>query len=293
MSDHSDTKRFPLTVVRIPIKEASRDEVLTSPQWFDVLDSILAEPNRRFIINAWEVDDSKLDLLIGWKADTGPSAAFLSSGPNLEQLLAPIHPFRLSEVPQVINMHREDTRMGCMLLECAKFGGSAKLGLPDRIMEVMLVRGPEKSVEPAMKDIEESLNGYSHYQRLCSGWKHAAPGYPFNGITFLFREDDNKQGDKEIDHDGAADTQEARFALFMRWSGRTERSLFQDPAVLSSGNVPPEEAYGNRYWEDNVATKLRSLIEQGASVSSWDYMDATISRSRERKLTISRKDKIW
>lgn len=52
MSESLEQNRYPLTIIRLPIKEATREQVFNSSQWFDVLEAIVDYPNWRFLLIA-------------------------------------------------------------------------------------------------------------------------------------------------------------------------------------------------------------------------------------------------
>lgn len=283
MSESPEQKRFPITIIRLPTKEATREQVFTSPQWLDVLEAIVNHPNWRFLLNAQETGSSKLDVLIGWKANTDHPASFLLQDETLDTLLSPIYEFCGSDKPQIINLYRLDKAMDCYALRVERPRGE------HRIMEALTVRGPSENVEQTMAEIQDALARYTNRQSNSIGcWDHGYRKHALCITPYTFKEVDGTTADSEHSDGQVAIT------LFIHWSDLLGRSEFQNPEI--EDRAVPESARKylcGDFWETCVAARLRALEEKGASITSWDYENVKVGVSRDGEATTRRRDRIW
>lgn len=279
MGRASVPSKYCLTILRLPVQEATREQVFNSPQWFDVLEAILRYSNWRFTFVAQEVNSTKLDVFIGWKFNTDPPVIFTeqdSSG--LDSLLSPLQYSCSPDKPQVINLFSLAEKMGCYDLRVEKIKSE------DRIIEALTVHGPAEIMERNILEIKEVLTGYINQRRISIGManyryrKHALKARPL-----LFRELQTSTPESAIG-----------VTLFIERYDQEGRSNFHDPKVPDLQIPRSARKYlRSDFWETRVAPRLKELADQGASVISWDCERAKIAVGRDGHVTTLRRDKIW
>ncbi|KAK7430502.1 hypothetical protein QQZ08_003021 [Neonectria magnoliae] len=280
-----------VSMVRLPFKPSARDKVDVSPEWYETMAKITKEPNFRYVARGEGVDDTcDVMLMVGWIDGARPSAAFVPAGTStagsdstpagssgLDTILAPLQPF-LSERPRVTTLSHRRNGASPNFLTTA-FRGT----LMEPMKEVLMVRGRASRVEPVMKAIATAFREYTDYREGAT-FSGGSRNYLFNG-AILASLDDTYGSSRE--HDAPAS-----FALILTWSNREGRTKFQDPTLpdltLTPGMRPSEP-----FWQEKVAKPLQALVEQGATISSWDYHRTALVKDDRGLPILGKGETVW
>lgn len=155
------------------------------------------------------------------------------------------------------------------------------------MLEVLKVSGPAGLVERGLEAIETTINKYFLYRddaRLEGG----STRYLFDGLV-LVSLDDHNNPDNSIEAD-----KQATFALILTWSSRGGRTQFQDPAVPDlTLTHPMRPYYPSGSWQEHMERPLQVLVEQGATVSSWNYHKADTVTDKKGLMMIGKGASVW
>ncbi|KAF7553862.1 hypothetical protein G7Z17_g3329 [Cylindrodendrum hubeiense] len=291
MAGHGEFNNF-VSIIRLSFKPSARDKVDVSPEWYKTMVMITKEPNFRYVARGEGVDDTcDLMLMVGWIDGTNPSAAFQStatstSGPDslllgssgLDKILSPLQAFLSQRFRALTLSHNRDEYSPTLLT--TTFRGV----LWEPMREVLTIRGHVRLVEPGVKAIETTLDDYILY-REGARFSDASKALLFNGVT-MARLDHNNYGSSG-EHDELA-----TFALILTWSNREGRTRFQDP-TLPDLTLTPGMRLHYPFWHEKVTKPLQALVEQGATVSSWDYHKADLVQNKKGIPMVHKGEKPW
>ncbi|KAF7561751.1 hypothetical protein G7046_g2368 [Stylonectria norvegica] len=281
------TPRNAVSLLRLSFEPTAQDKIDTSPQWYKAMENITKEPGFRYVARGEALDDAcDLVLMVGWTHGTQPSTAFRTGAEStptstLNTILAPILPF-LSQQPQLRTIYHEYAHANANMLTTSPRGR-----LHTAMMEQMTVRGPVGVVEPVLKTIEETLRNF-HLHRDQVRSEDQIMDDAWDGV-YLFSVDENKS-----DREGGNGDDQATFALFLRWSSREGRMEFQDPTIVDRALSPGLQTfYSSDFWQEKVAKPLQKLVEQGATISSWDFHKAKIVPDKRGSQLVASPADIW
>jgi hypothetical protein len=268
-----------ISVIRLSFVEIEADEIGKPPEWFKVINSIKRERDWRYVAKGEGVGDpSKIVLLVGWDDSKLPSESFQPSATEMgikHTLCAQLQPL-ITQPPEIFTFWHSQGRSTPNLITTANRGR-----IPNGMRQFLMVCGPTDVVEPGVMAIEKSLIEF---------WNNREGG----------RFDEDVYHD---DYDGAVvgvvegmkpKDGEVTYGLVLTWRNREGRARFQNPGVADPTlSAWLQKLYGGRFWEDNIATRLREMKEQGAVVSSWDYWRAEIVRDKKGETMIAKAEDLW
>jgi hypothetical protein len=274
--DDSGSTPHAITVVRLSFQSSAQETVGKSSQWFRVLNGIKTLPGWRYTAKGEEVGDSaKVVLIIGWRDNAAPPVAFRPNDQVPEEL-SPIQP-QLTQRPYLFTLWHAHGGATPNLLTTAYRGR-----LQNSIREVMRISGPTSIVEPRVleiyktlvrfwKDREEGRSGHEIYQDK------------FDGVLYA-----------RLDEDAPKAENHCMLALVLNWSSPQGRTDFCDPG-FADPNLDRwlQETYGLDFWDKTVAKPLKKLVEQGATVSSWDYHNALMAQDKKGKNMLATSEALW
>ncbi|KAH6894713.1 hypothetical protein B0T10DRAFT_258851 [Thelonectria olida] len=282
-------RKFAISIVRLSFQQSAQSKIDVSPQWYKTMDRITKEANFRYVARGEGVDDAcDIMLLVGWTHGTQPSAAFLPQSPaasaghgNLDAVFAPLLPF-LSQRPRVRTLWHTYERANANLLTTS-FRGR---GFNDPIMEFMTIRGPPGVVGPEVKAIESTLSEFWE-RREMSRFDEDVYRDTFDGVL-LASLDDGLDAHETPSEPGAT-----TFVIFLKWSSREGRAEFQDPTISDPTIGPAQANYPIDFWREQVAKPLQRLVEEGATISSWDYHKAKLATDKRGSQLVANASDIW
>ncbi|KAK7415732.1 hypothetical protein QQX98_005645 [Neonectria punicea] len=290
MAEDADFKNA-VSIVRLPFQPPARDKVDVSPEWYETMVMISQEPNFRYVARGEGVDDTcDVMLMVGWMDGAKPSAAFASAGgsaggsdststgsSDLDTIFAPLQPF-ISEKPRITTLSHRRNRASPRFLTTA-FRGT----LREPTKELLTVRGRASLVEPAMKAIATTFRGYIDYREAAT-FSGGSRKYLFNG-AILASVDDNYDGSEGHD-------EQASYAFILTWSNRKGRTKFQDP-TLPDLTLTPGMRSSEPFWQEEVEKPLQALVEQGATISSWDYHKTDLVKGKDGLPILAKGETVW
>jgi hypothetical protein len=285
----ADKQKFAISIVRLSFQQSAQSKIDVSPQWYKALERITKEANFRYVARGEGVDDAcDIMLLVGWTHGTHPSAAFLpeSSTPSgrngkLDAVFVPLLPF-LSGKPRVSTLWHTYERASGNLLTTS-FRGR---GFDDPIMEFMTIRGPAGVVEPGVKAIESTLSEF-WTRREMSRFDEDVYRDTFDGVLSASLDDGLDA------HEPPSQPGETTSVLFLKWSSRKGRAEFQDATIPDPTIGPAQADYPIDFWQERVAKPLQRLVEEGATISSWDYHRAKLATDKKGSQLVANVSDIW
>ncbi|KAH7162112.1 hypothetical protein B0J13DRAFT_535175 [Dactylonectria estremocensis] len=272
-----------VSIVRLSFRPSDRDKVDNSTEWYETMNMITKEPNFRYVARGEGVDDiCDFMIMVGWVDGTKPSAAFLPGSPDLDTIFAPLQPL-LSQRPRVQTLRHDRSEATPNLLTTA-FRGT----LWEPMMEILTVRGPAGLVEQGVKAVNDTIWRYFQFRQAARYDDEATDDYLFNGLTMVSLDDNSS-------HDSSGGPDEvASFALILKWSNREGRADFQDPTLPDLTLTPAmRPRYPGSFWQQRVAKPLQILVEQGATVSSWDYHKTEIAKDEKGLPIVGKGEMVW